>query len=285
MKKVIHYKHTNIAQAPDELSKCINKYSSTYVSEVCGYGNSPTIPAGAAVYHLHNKDANTPSGKKIIQYHSEPYMVDLSPKQISKQLVISQYHATLPEFRNFENVRNVIDFIVPEYDIHKCENKIRIGYSPSRTRKLGAWHDKGYDQTVKILNLIKSKFPNLVEIDIILGVPLAECIQRKSKCNIIIDECVTSSYHRSGLEGLALGKVTICSFSPEVEKVFLQSAQAQINPFVNVWIDRLEKKLLELIELGPEWLYSEGCQNRLWMESYWNPEDIVAEFTKIYDSL
>lgn len=285
MKKVIHYKHTNIAQAPDELSKCINKYSSHYSSEVYGYGNSAKPPLTADVYHLHNKDYSIANVKKVIQYHSEPYMVDLTPANISKQLVISQYHATLPQFSNCEHVRNVIDFLEPAYDLVKCENKIRIGYSPSRTRKLGEWHDKGYDQTVKILNAIKSKYPTLVEIDIILGVPLADCIARKAKCNIIIDECVTASYHRSGLEGLALGKVTICSLSPEVEQVFLKSANSTVNPFVNVWIDRLQNKLIELIELGPDWLYLEGCQNRLWMDSYWHPEDIVLEFTKIYDSL
>ena len=285
MRKIAHYKKTNIAQAPDELSNCINKYSTKYTSRVHGYGHSRSLPRDSAIYHLHNLDINTFGRPKVLQYHSEPHMVSLKPVGVSKKLVISQYHATLPEFSNCDIVRNVIDFNTTEYEIKRIDKKVRIGYSPSRTTKMGQWHDKGYGQTVNILNKIRSKYPTQVEIDIITGVALPECIRRKSLCNILIDECVTASYHRSGLEGLALGKVTICSFSQKVEQVFLKSSDSHINPFMNVWIDSLEEKLDELIKLGPEWLCVEGAQNRTWMEAYWNPEDIVADYVKIYDAL
>jgi hypothetical protein len=285
MRKVIHYKQTNIAQAPDELSKCINKYSSKYQSQVYGFGRSGQLPRDANVYHIHNKDIDTFGRPKIIQYHSEPHMVSLNPTRTSRKLVISQYHATLPEFSRCTHVRNVIDFNSPEYKISPVNKKVRIGFSPSRTTKMGNWHDKGYPQTIGILKKIATKYSNSVEIDIITGVSLPECIRRKSLCNILIDECVTASYHRSGLEGLALGKVTICSFSPAVEKVFLESCGSHMNPFVNVWINSLESKLEELIKSGPDQLYSDGLQNRTWMEAYWSPEEIVSEYTEIYDSL
>jgi hypothetical protein len=58
-----------------------------------------------------------------------------------------------------------------------------------------------------------------------------------------------------------------------------------MNPFVNVWINSLESKLEELIKSGPDQLYSDGLQNRTWMEAYWSPEEIVSEYTEIYDSL
>ena len=147
------------------------------------------------------------------------------------------------------------------------------------------WHDKGYSVTLTVLTKIKKIYGTDVEIDIITGVPLDQCIARKSNCNIIIDECVTASYHRSGLEGLALGKMTICSLSPEVEKVLLTSSGATDSPFINVWSNDLEIELCKIIDSGIESILSKGDASRAWMNSHWHTQTIVEEFTKIYDTL
>lgn len=275
MKRVLQYKRTNIASAPDELSKAINKYSSKYTSEMYSKHNSRV----ADLIHCHNKFLKD-SRSKVLQYHSEPFQCDVNLQSNLSRLVISQYHATLPEYKSCSIVRNVIDIYSDLYK-YKEIGKIRIGYSPSIKHSYGKWHDKGYEKTVKILNRVKRK--HNVEVDIIHGVSLNECIKRKSMCSIIIDECVTDSYHRSGLEGLSLGKYTICSMSDSVSGVFLRSANAETNPFNNVYINDLESHFDLVLGYGIEYINQIGYNSKRWMESHWNPSTIVKEYEKIYD--
>jgi len=280
---IAQYKSTNIAHAPDELCKAINKYSS-HQSVMVGFNGMSAPPRNTNILHCHNKVMgiqHRARKKTLVQYHSEPFQVDLKTP-VDSRLVIAQYHATLPQYKNFKIVRNVIDFNTPQYSPVIIDDKIKIGFSPSRKKKMGAWHDKGYDKTIQILNRIKNRFPN-VEVDIIHGVPLDECIRRKSQCNILIDECVTKSYHRSGLEGLALGKLTICSMDKQVERIMKKAAGSSTQPFVNIWIDSLEKKLSALIESNDmEYILKKGEASREWMEKYWSPQVIVNDFIKIY---
>jgi hypothetical protein len=286
MRKVYHYRATPIANAPLELAKAINKFGKNYNCVMIGHGASPASTASDCdILHAHNLLPTPNKGKKtLLQYHSEPFQVDLKGRA-QQRLVIAQYHATLPEYSNCKVVRNVIDFTTPQYAVRPVNRVIRIGYSPSRTKPLGKWHNKGYPETMAVLNSIKEKYGRTVEIDIITGVTLDQCIIRKSNCNIIIDECVTASYHRSGLEGLALGKLTICSLSPAVEKVLLSASGASASPFVNIWISNLEIELCKIIDAGVDYIIEKGKTSRAWMENHWHPQTIVDEFTKIYDTL
>lgn len=276
---IAHFKQTPIANAPEAVSDVINKYTD-HNSYVVGYGhpNKKLIPK-TDIVHQHNLDL-IQYEKKIIQYHSEPFRVNLNVN--IPKLVIAQYHATLPEYDNCQIVRNPIDIydlkFLPKYQ----SNKIRIGYSPSTLKPASIWADKGYVETKIILESIKKRFGDLVEIDIITNVSLDECLKRKSICNIFIDEVKTPSYHRSGLEALAMGIVTICSIGEQVEEVLLKSSGATHSPFVNVNHTQLEDKLIKLIEDGINELLVAGYKNRIWMEKFWSPSDIANEYIEIY---
>lgn len=279
---IAHYKQTPIARAPEAISDIINKYSE-HSSFVFGHGYPKTNDFKKSdIVHQHNLDV-IDHGKKILQYHSEPFRVHLNVK--IKKLVIAQYHATLPEYRGCEIVRNPIDLydeiFLPKYQ----SSKIKIGYSPSTLNPSSSWADKGYSETIPILNSIKNRFGNLIDLDIITGVSLEECLARKSVCNIFIDEVKTVSYHRSGLESLGMGIATICSIGPEVEKVLLNSSNSQTNPFINVSISNLENKLVELIDSGIYSILEKGYNSRLWMEKHWNPKTIADEYINIYKKL
>ena len=240
------------------------------------------------IVHFHNKyfDTDLPA---LIQYHSEPERcIRKYPREAIQcsldnkyyKTVVSQWQATDPIYKGHHFVRNVIDFESNLYET-KTINKIKIGYSPSILDNRGVRYNKGYSETKKILENIVKKYG--VEIDIIKGVPLEECIRRKSNCNIIIDECMTGSFHRSGLEGLALGKLTICGVSKEVESILLKVSNSLINPFLNVLIDDLENKLEEIIRTKTVDEINEiGINNRGWMQTYWHPKQIVNEFVAIY---
>lgn len=267
------FKKSPIAYAPDALADCINKYSdhNSFVSN--------TINNKADIIHFNNKFIQTDK-KQVIQYHSEPEKVILNYP--GKKLVLGQYHCLLNEYKDCQIVRNIIDLEDKIYD-YKEINKIRIGYSPSITKAVNVYYDKGYLETMPILERLKDKYK--IEVDIITNVSLEECIERKSRCSIIIDECKTVSYHRSGLEGLALGKLTICSLSSQMCKVIKKISNSNYQPFENVLIDNLEVYLCSIIEDKP-WIVNEiGYRNWEWMRKYWNHKDIVREFIKIYKEL
>lgn len=293
--KIMQYKQTECAWAPDELSKAINKYSDS--KSICVFdfhGENFKKYQGCKdvdVIHFHNKYFET-TLPALIQYHSEPERCTRKyPKEETQcsldntyyKTVISQYHATLPEYKEYNVVRNIIDFECDSYRV-KPVNKIKIGYSPSILENRGKYYNKGYQETKKILENINKKHG--IEFDIITNVPLNECLRRKSNCNIIIDECVTGSFHRSGLEGLALGKLTICGLSNEVVKILSKASNTEILPFLNVFIGDLENKLVEMVESKTnEEINNIGLKNREWMQKYWHPDQIVKEFLEIYKML
>jgi hypothetical protein len=82
-----------------------------------------------------------------------------------------------------------------------------------------------------------------------------------------------------------MGIPTICSIGPSVEKLLLNSSGAPNSPFINVNHNQLEKKLIELINLGVGNLLEIGYNNRLWMEKYWSPDTIANEYIEIYKKI
>ncbi len=281
---ILQWKQTTIAEAPDELSKAINKYTGHHSSvQKKGAVQSRNYD----IVHFHNKTTKVHSKntKKCIQYHSEPHRVRLGPSNISNKFVIAQYHATLPEYSDCTPVRNLIDFNSKHYKQNPVEDKIRVSFSPSALTNNGYWYDKGYRQTKRVLERLKSEHSSEFDYNIISGESLEDCIRQKRESNVVLDECSTPSYHRSGLEGLALGKYTICSLHSEVEDEMLNASGAEKHPFFDVNITNLYSHLKGLIDKGSFFAIQKGKQSREWMEEYWSPSQIAQNFVKMYEEV
>ena len=301
---VAHYKETPIAWAPDEIVKCINKYSKKYNAVLVSPNESAMAPedqsttsdlvpvvtkaelANYDLVHFHNKFIPT-AKPKLMQYHSIPAFTHTNfpgPKA-----VIAQFHALLLEYKNCMLVRNIVDInddLFVKNSPSRNPGEIRIGFSPSTVLPKGdrSVASKGYYETVDILNKLRNMHPR-VSVDVIRDVHLRDCMARKSYCNILIDECVTSSYHRCALEALALGSVSICSLSQEISKLFQKVSGSPTVPFENVFIEKLLDRLVELVRSGADTINVKGKKNKEWMRQYWNPETIVNEFENIYDGI
>ena len=91
-----------------------------------------------------------------------------------------------------------------------------------------------------------------VDIELITNTTYRECIWRKSRCDIVMDECVTPSFHLSSLEGLALGKMTVCWVDDKVNSVLTNITGADSNPFHGDYIGWLEDILIEKLTGGRE---------------------------------
>jgi len=294
-KKVVHVKFTNMAWSPDETVRAINKYSDKYEAvllnpnDAISYADIPIIKDlnrinEFDVVHFHNKFCET-TKPKIIQYHSPTAYVDLEFP--GAKLVIAQFHATLGDYisRGCIPIRNIIDIDGAEYT-YKKKDYIKIGFSPSQKYDRGCRvaEAKGHLETKDILERLKERNAN-IDFDVIHGVGIEECIARKSDCNIVIDECVTNSYHRSGLEGLGLGALVVCSLDEPVASVLRAVTNSDIIPFENIWMDNLEAGLQGIINQGFDYINNIGERNRKWMETYWHPRLTVNQLEGIYEGL
>ena len=311
---IIHIKHTNIARAPNKLLEAFQKYSDISVSLIdINHYNRYHIKNFSieefikrkinelkntenkhCILHFHNilkpevlreikKNLKCKSIKKIIQYHSEPERVTKNTR-VDKRLVLNQYHMTLPLYENDIPVYNIVDYNKKIFDI--TENKaskevIRIGYTPSVLKRMSKYFDKGYIETRPILFELRNKYN--IEIDIMHGMAYEKCMMRKQECHILIDECKTGSFHQSGLEGLALGKVTICYIKHKL-KVKLQKKFNINMPFISANIDNLYNTLRDLITKKSIMELNEiGKRNRVWFEQHWNVNKIINNYITIYD--
>jgi len=141
-------------------------------------------------------------------------------------------------------------------------NTVLVAYSPSNTWQRG-WDCKGFDPTVSAMR------ESGAEIDVITQRPLAECLARKARAHIVIDECMTGSYHANSLQGLALGCVVVNNCDA-LSKANIMSMTDHEPPFVVTAIANLADKLKSLVRLGPARLREIGAINRQWAEAVWD---------------
>jgi glycosyl transferase family 2 len=221
------------------------------------------------------------AGRPVVTMaHNYLWNVDQSfVRQGYPGLVVAQYQAALPEFARWTPIPNPVPLWEPEYQPGPKGERVTICYTPSgkhdsypKSHRL-YWHSKGYGPTMRLLDRLAQRFPLQLEVIRNQQISHAQSLAMKQRAHIVIDECVTGSYHRNSLEGLAAGTVVVNGFGllPEVVDVVQRCLPEPADiPFVRASLDTLEKVLIDLIEQGPERLAEAGRTNRLWMERYWD---------------
>lgn len=148
-------------------------------------------------------------------------------------------------------------------------------FSPSQ-RNEGAVNKKGVYVTRRQFERFR--------LDIIMGVDFEECLKRKRRCKLGIDEIVTPMYHRSGLEFLAQGTPCICSWTEQTKENLRRATGADKVPFINCKRPQdLRKKI--------EWFWREltdsdrkqmGLDARAWIDEYYHPRTLIEQYLDIY---
>jgi hypothetical protein len=119
--------------------------------------------------------------------------------------------------------------------------------------------------------------------DIIHGVRFEECLKRKAKCRLGIDEVVTPMYHRSGLEFLSQGTPCICSVSEETKGDLAAATGCSSTPFIEAEARTLRRKI--------QWYWEEiddaarqqlGRDARAWMDEYYHPNLLIRKYLQVY---
>jgi hypothetical protein len=220
-------------------------------------------------------------GKAVITL-AHNYMWNVDPRFVQRGmpgLVVGQYQATLPEFAGWTAIPNPVPIWEPAHTPGEKGSVVTICYTPSGRHERYPpghrlyWHGKGYETTMRVLERLSRAMPLRLEVIGRQQLSHAEALAMKRRAHVVIDECVTGSYHRNSLEGLATGCVVVngVGLLPGVVDTFRRcAADADRVPFVFATLDTLEAVLLDLANRGADSLTVMGRENRAWMERHWS---------------
>ena len=231
------------------------------------------------------------AGKPIVTMaHNYAWNVDTRfVQQGMPGVVVGQYQATLPEFAGWRIVPNPVPLWEPAFSPSVKPDVATVAYTPSGRHETYPadhrlyWHGKGYETTMRALEALSRRAA--IEVLAVRDRQMshADALAVKQRAHIVIDECVTGSYHRSSLEGLACGAVVVngVGLLPEVARVLRHCAGSGTDaPFVHASLSDLESALRDLIETGPAQLAQSGRANRAWLEANW---DFSTQWSRFWE--
>ena len=217
-------------------------------------------------------------------YHSHPDHVNLDNVRSGYPCFVpAQFQAQL--FAGAMPIRQAIRFDRadwPREEHRPTGDRLVVGYAPTTHAKQegkpgeAKWYDsKGFEWTDECLQELEDT--GAIEYRLIEGTRYDMAIRLKAQCDVLIDEIVTGSYHRSALEGLALGKVTISGIDPAVDQI-AKDACGDVLPLHRCRdFDTLGSMLLDLAEDRAK-VQALGVRNKNWMQKHWHPRDVAADF-------
>ena len=146
----------------------------------------------------------------------------------------------------------------PKEDI-KIEDKIVIFHGINKIN----YYKKGNDFFEKALVIIKTKYPNKVEIIVAESLPYKNYIKLYNKAHIVLDQVFALDQGYNALEAMAKGKVVFTGAEKEFEKYYKINEKVAINALPDV--DYLVTELTYLIE-NPNEIIAIGKRARNFIE-------------------
>lgn len=301
---ILHLSSTHVSGAPGNLSDAINNYTE-HESDWLQFHHFDDYDYGmmylnkADVIHWHNGFCSplykhSKNKKHVITFHSPPNNEDVLhalqniPKCIVKT-VVGQYHACLGMFKNMQVVRNVVD--VSKYkDLQPDQSYVpglcNFIMTPTPTQEATIWQRKGETMMKLVFEslVIDYGWRNKISYRELSRVPFEYALAAKKGADVVMDECITPSYHLSGIEGLALGKPTFCWLDNRVEGMLKQVSGSDTNPFLGDYVGWLPDIIDDMLKQGRSHLNTLGKNSKKWFDKYWKPQDIVNNFLEIYNS-
>jgi LPS sulfotransferase NodH len=185
--------------------------------------------------------------------------------------------AMLAEFKGWSVVPPPVPLWERAYQPGEKESTLTICYTrPNQSDRhrrehgLDGYSEEG-DPTLRILERLARKYP--IRVEVVADDHLSQGEGLGRRAHIVMDDCVTGGYHRTSLEGLAVGSAVVNGVGrrAEVLEAFRYCAGGESSkPFVYANLDVLEGVLASLIRRGSASLAQEGMWNRQWMEEHWD---------------
>jgi hypothetical protein len=310
---VLHLSDTTLSGSPIRISNATSLYSENYVARhivwnrKVGYRTFKVDMVGeemsekdllgwlkwADIIHYHNRwqrqqifqklEIPPPSKPSVIQMHSPRQSENFSEEAASglPLLVVGQYQPRQWPEASFI-VPNIIDIWDESY--LPLKNKpLRprpiISYSPSNTNASG-WDNKGYNLVAPHLKKLKLK--GEIMFQLIIDAPHETALKMKQGADIGIDEIATGSYHLSSLEYLSMGVPCFANIDGKTQEVLMGITGSNDLPWIIASKETFPQKLNNMVaqKTWPQM----GEKARLWMETYWQPINLIKQYEEAYES-
>lgn len=163
----------------------------------------------------------------------------------------------------------------PKRDL-EIEDKIVIFHGINRE----SYFKKGNDFFEKALKIIKEKYEEKVDIEIVENVPYKHYINLYDKAHIVLDQLYGHDQGSNGLEGMTKGKVVFTNASEFFEKHYNLTDKVAINGLPNV--DYLVDQLSFLI-VNPEEIKAIGKRARTFIEKEHDYIKISEKYLEVWN--
>lgn len=288
---VVMLSKTPLAAAPYEAAKCLNKYTNIQVRWITVYDRytdgrifpkdllwqEDTVECikmikDADVIHIHNEvfpyAADQLQGKRIlVQFHSVP----MRQQQFNELCSLSPHRYTLSqplqmnEYSGLPDLPNLID--PEEYTpVERTWDKIRIVFAPTNHWQRNERGSKG----AGLVKTILEKFAERCDVQVFSNLSYRDNLERKRHADIVIDDVVGETFHRTSLEAACFGTVVINNL---IQHGFMFSS-----------IDSLERDLENLIS-NTELIAEYKKRSREWIETHHHPKDLCKLYVKEYKKI
>jgi hypothetical protein len=173
------------------------------------------------------------------------------------------------------NIRYLhLPFDVDRFQVKERENDpLIIGHA---CRGPQTWHFKGTERIVQVIKELEKTHP--VRLDLVEGLPHEECLRRKARWDIAVDQIADRGgwcYGVNSLETLSLGIPTCTRMNPRCSQFF------PAHPFVNVDADTLKPQLVQLIE-DSQYRRRKGQEGREWVRKTHGLHSVMDELYRYY---
>jgi len=288
--KILFISRMPVAGAPWETMKCLIKYAGMDVRWICSKSSYPDgrafpsdivlgrenrdecmkLIADADIVHIQCDhpfvDEDFRGKKVLVQFHSVPrrHTYEYYKKFNSVYYTVSQPWL-MKEYSDLPDLPNLMD-VEEHMPIPRHHDKPVVVFAPSNDWKLGAIGSRAKSEVDQILR----SFGDRIEVQSYTGIPYLRNLEIKRHSDILIDDVVGDTFHKTTLEGCCYGLAVITSW------------ESQGWNYSN--LSSLPDTLRELVD-NRERLEASQRRSREWILNEWHPSDLVKEYVDVYSKL
>lgn len=163
--------------------------------------------------------------------------------------------------------------ILPDWE----QEPIRQVSFATMSRKKGLVAPKAVRGTIRALKGVR--------LDWCFRVPWKECVERKRRSWVGIDEVETPIFHFSGFEYLALGVPCISRYDMRSENDLKAVTGAAAIPFIDAEMGTLRETCEAILDIPLDIWNEERKMARNWMSTYYEPSKMIRHYVDLYQKL
>lgn len=155
---------------------------------------------------------------------------------------------------------------LPQRKISGSESVV-IGHAPTNRKA------KGSDFIISVLKELQAENPQVI-INLIEGMPYKKALEKKSECDIFIDQIGNLGYGINSIESMGMGIATCSCLAQGFKEAFPD------NPFVEINKENLKQKLQMLIN-NKNLRESIGNKSMEWVREFHDSVQVVKKIHRI----